>query len=974
MPMFPHTQTPRGEVRRTALLARLHQLHTPVITLAAPSGAGKTTVLAQWTQERPERIAWFQGHPTHLDPALFLADLGVSLQEAGIGLTSFSRTTLLDRPHEERVNALADDLNASDDAVLLCIDDAEHLSPDAARLLAFLASTLRAGHRLVLTHPPHRSFDVTHFLPEDAVTRLSAEDLRLTPNEVRQVLGDGLEPGPTRDDALSLHLIRCTGEADDDAAAFRHLIARLPPQERAALPTLSVRQSWTAHAWEALDLGVQEATFERWRTAGLPVFRTPTGWSLHGRLCAAVLEDLAGEPEQWALAHERVARYEERQGRLLSALILSSRGGLEGMARRLLDALTPRWTQQQEWPLLSAALQSVSSAYLSDALRGLLGLALVESGEGERGAALVQDVPHAFARLALGLHAYRTGVIPEMLEHVNAGLDLATQAYEVIQLLRFRAVAHAALNDTAAALRDINEAIHRAQGIGSHDLHLAGLSVKGFVQDQSGHAEAALHTYEQVYQLGVRLGLMRRITPVLDQLSKAYLRQRRTVDARRVLDDHLRVCQVTTPRVLPRLHTQLVQVLYLQGEAERALALAHETFEHATAQDDLLTASYVTLFLLPRLIVDGEYRRAVTIQQHLYARLNWQSHPTLRAIHNVLEAYLAYGAGDRAAAARQAEVCLQEADDPPRSSTAVLAHLLLARVTFETGRLDQHSPQGLLEALGRNPEEYGVLRMLRTWMAPVLAAWSGLNPEHAALRELGTRAPVDESETPHLHVMTFGGASVQLNGTVIPVGTAANMEALVYRALHSDVRQDMIADAVWPGRELKRARASAQVARTTINAHVREAIQARWPSVRLDLLTSGTQGQRNPEWAWHPGVRLTLDVDALLAATTPERVLALRRGPFLPHSTHEWVLEWRYLTDLHAARVFLRAAQDAGPSEEGLRWAMHAAVTGVSDEAYILLEQYLRRSDRWEGEAWWRQTLDDLRAHRLREADPAWLN
>lgn len=972
MPFSFRPQAAAGEVRRATLLTRLHHLQTPVITLAGPSGAGKSTAAAQWTRERPEQAVWVQGHPAHIDPALFLSDLGASLQDSGIVLGSFLRASLHNRPHEELVAALADDLNASEDAVLLCVDDAEQLSPEATRLLAFLASTLRTGHRLLLTHPPHRPFEAAPFLPDEAVSRLGQEALWPTPDEVGRLL-EGGDSARSRPDILSLHLWAHTGGLEDDAACFTHLISQLTPDEREALPTLGVLQAWTPEALRAFGLPLDETNFSHMHATGLPIRFTQKGWVLHERFCAELRRQLADDPHRWQAIHLQAAQYEEREGRLLSALILSSRGHLARLTRRLLDALTPRWAQQQEWSLLSAVLQSVPSGHLTPAHRGLLGLALVESGEGERGAQVAQDTPHPVAHLALGLHAYRTGAIPEMLGHVNAGLTLASQTWEVIQLLRFRAIAHAALNETSAAMQDVDEAIYRAQGIHDQGLQLAGLGVKGFLQDQSGASECALQTYEQVYQLGTRLGLTRRITPALDQLSQLYLRQRRTVDARRVLEDHLKTCQVTAPLALAGLQTRLVQVQYLQGEAAPALHLAQATFEHAMAQGDLLTASQVALFLLPRLVVDGEYRRAVLVQSHLYARLKWQTHPELRATHEVLGAYLTYGAGDAAQAAHQAAACLRETKGAPRSSTSVLAHLLLARIAYETNCLEGHSPQGLLDALDQDPMEYAVLRMLRAWMAPALAAWSQLNPNHIALRELGTRAPVDESETPQLHLMTFGGASVQLNGTLIQVGTNANMEALVYRAFHPEARQDMIADAVWPGRELKRARASAQVARTTINASVREAIQTRWPGIRLDLLTSGAQGQRNPEWCWNPEVRLTSDVDALLAATTPERVLALRPGPFLPHSAHEWVLEWRELTDTHAATVFMRAAREAGAGREGMRWAMHAAVTGASPEAYTLLEAYAQAS----GEApepQWRQTLDELRIGHPLGTDPTWLN
>ena len=64
-----------GIVVRTALLRRLAATRVPVITLAAPPGYGKTTLMAQWAQRTESRVAWLScvtsrfdccsGVPTH---------------------------------------------------------------------------------------------------------------------------------------------------------------------------------------------------------------------------------------------------------------------------------------------------------------------------------------------------------------------------------------------------------------------------------------------------------------------------------------------------------------------------------------------------------------------------------------------------------------------------------------------------------------------------------------------------------------------------------------------------------------------------------------------------------------------------------------------------------------------------------------------------------------------------------------------
>src|SRR4029453_696168 len=59
----------RGTVPRRALLQRLEASRgTPVVTVVAPPGYGKTTVLAQWAERRGPRVAWVSCDRTDNDP------------------------------------------------------------------------------------------------------------------------------------------------------------------------------------------------------------------------------------------------------------------------------------------------------------------------------------------------------------------------------------------------------------------------------------------------------------------------------------------------------------------------------------------------------------------------------------------------------------------------------------------------------------------------------------------------------------------------------------------------------------------------------------------------------------------------------------------------------------------------------------------------------------------------------------------
>ena len=74
----------RGVVRRTRILRLLQKAkHQPIISLVAPPGYGKTTVLAQWAADLPAAAAWVTVEQGHNDPVLLFAALATALVHQG---------------------------------------------------------------------------------------------------------------------------------------------------------------------------------------------------------------------------------------------------------------------------------------------------------------------------------------------------------------------------------------------------------------------------------------------------------------------------------------------------------------------------------------------------------------------------------------------------------------------------------------------------------------------------------------------------------------------------------------------------------------------------------------------------------------------------------------------------------------------------------------------------------------------------
>ena len=67
-------------VPRPALVDRLGALPlVPVISVAAPAGYGKTTLLTQWAAQNPTRVAWLSLDERDNDPEILLAYAAAAL-------------------------------------------------------------------------------------------------------------------------------------------------------------------------------------------------------------------------------------------------------------------------------------------------------------------------------------------------------------------------------------------------------------------------------------------------------------------------------------------------------------------------------------------------------------------------------------------------------------------------------------------------------------------------------------------------------------------------------------------------------------------------------------------------------------------------------------------------------------------------------------------------------------------------------
>ena len=199
------TAMPRSagsRVRRAALLRRLESAGEPLVLLVAPSGFGKTSLLAQWATITGAQVAWLSCDESDGDPARFWSRLTASLAARWPAVGS-DAALILERPWRddpEVADALARDLAELPAAAAVVIDDAQ-FAEASQRMLASLAQQLPAHVRLLVASQHNPVFSTSRLRLAGVITELRAGDLAFTEVEVEQLLelaGLGREPVDSR--------------------------------------------------------------------------------------------------------------------------------------------------------------------------------------------------------------------------------------------------------------------------------------------------------------------------------------------------------------------------------------------------------------------------------------------------------------------------------------------------------------------------------------------------------------------------------------------------------------------------------------------------------------------------------------------------------------------------------------------------------------------------------------------------------
>ena len=165
--------------------------------VSAPAGFGKTTLLAEWSEDRSDGgipVAWVSLDESDNDPARFLTYLVGALQEIeeGIGEGVLASLRSPELPHVEAVvGALINELAGVPQEIFVILDDYHVIDSEPVhQAVSFLLEHLPENAHLVVSGRTDPPLPLPRLRARDQMAELRAADLRFTTDEATAFLGD----------------------------------------------------------------------------------------------------------------------------------------------------------------------------------------------------------------------------------------------------------------------------------------------------------------------------------------------------------------------------------------------------------------------------------------------------------------------------------------------------------------------------------------------------------------------------------------------------------------------------------------------------------------------------------------------------------------------------------------------------------------------------------------------------------------
>jgi LuxR family maltose regulon positive regulatory protein len=451
-----------GIVARPRLLARLAAAtDAPIVTLVAPAGYGKTTLLAQWARADERPFVWL---------------------------------SLATQPVADAIAALVAMLDGAPG--VLVVDDAHLADPHDMRKLLLAAAALPEGSAVALATRRPLGEPVGRLRAQRLLVELGLPELAMTPLEAAllvraagsELAGGALDALYRQTEGWAAALDLAT-TADDDAGGFSgadrlvaellrdELLAGLTAPQRSFLRRTAILPRLTAPLCDAvLESSGSARVLADLVRAGLPLApldRYETGFRCHPLLTELLRAELARvEPDLEPRLHARAAAWHAARGEPAEALEHAVAGRDRAAVAQLLWSLAPAQLARGEEGLLGRRLGLFGAREIGrDPTLSILAAAH-HLAEGRRARAELSlasaeregpgDDDAAVATLVLRACIARGGVSQMAADAARAGALAAPESHWQSVALLLDGVARQLGGDSAGSVEPLTGALCRA--------------------------------------------------------------------------------------------------------------------------------------------------------------------------------------------------------------------------------------------------------------------------------------------------------------------------------------------------------------------------------------------------------------------------------------------------------------------------------------------------------------------------------
>jgi LuxR family maltose regulon positive regulatory protein len=197
-----------GTIRRPSLLERLTREDArPVVSVVAPSGYGKTTLLAQWAERNGQAFAWVSVDEHDNDPKVLLSYVAKALDavQPVSGRVFEALASPVSSVPGSVVPRLGSAFWSMTAPVVLVLDDVHLLhSRECRDALSVLADHVPGGSRLVLAGRNEPPLRVARLRAEGRILEIGPGDLMLSREEAASLLHSA-EVRLSEEDVAALH-------------------------------------------------------------------------------------------------------------------------------------------------------------------------------------------------------------------------------------------------------------------------------------------------------------------------------------------------------------------------------------------------------------------------------------------------------------------------------------------------------------------------------------------------------------------------------------------------------------------------------------------------------------------------------------------------------------------------------------------------------------------------------------------------